>query len=205
MPPVADAPGSPLLTVVKIGGSLYDLPDLGSRLRRWLSECLSDASVILVPGGGGTADAIRYLDHRHGLGEETSHWLALRALTLNAHFLAALLPPACVLGDVGALRRAGNKNLFSILDVHEFARIDERRAGHLPHRWAVTSDALAARVAVVVQAHYLVLLKSTTIPPGMDWTEAGRRGLVDERFAEVLRDAPADLCVSAVNLRAWPG
>jgi aspartokinase-like uncharacterized kinase len=191
----------PSIAVVKVGGSLYDLPDLGSRLRRWLAEQCVDENVVLIPGGGPLADAIRHLDNCHGLGEETSHWLALRALTVNAHFLAALLPPSCVLGEVADLRCAWEMGQLPILDVHEFARGDEGCRGCLPHSWVVTSDALAARVAVVTQARQLFLLKSTTIPAGLDWVEAGRQGLVDPFFAEVLRQAPADLQVRAVNLR----
>ena len=37
------------LVVVKVGGSLYDLPDLGLRLRAFLHEQCAGASVILVP------------------------------------------------------------------------------------------------------------------------------------------------------------
>ena len=81
------------LTVVKVGGSLYDLADLQSRLRAWLAERAGER-VLLVPGGGATADAVREFDNRHGLGEEKAHWLALRALALNASFLLGLLPEA---------------------------------------------------------------------------------------------------------------
>ncbi len=190
------------LAVVKIGGSLYDLPDLGPRLRRWLAVHDGGSHVVLVPGGGALVEVLRRLDHCHGLGEETSHWLALRALTVNAHFLASLLPPAYVIGDVDELPRAWDKGLLPVLDLHEFATADESRCGRLPHTWAVTSDALSARVAVVLQARQLVLLKSTTIPPNIDWREAGRLGLVDAQFSEVLRDAQADLYVRAVNLRS---
>lgn len=191
----------PSVAVVKVGGSLYDLPDLGSRLRRWLAEHFSDANIVLIPGGGPVVDALRQLDHCHGLGEVASHWLALRTLTVNAHFLAALLPEACVLGDVGDLHRAWEKNQLPILDIHEFARRDQGCRECLPHSWAVTSDSLAARVAVVVQANQLVLLKSTTIAADLDWIEAARSGLVDPFFAEVLRQAPASLQVRAVNPR----
>lgn len=191
------------LAVVKVGGSLYDLPDLGPRLRRWLSDQCAGLRVIVVPGGGPLAEAIRRLDCCHGLGEETSHWLALRALTLNGHFLASLLPPACVCGNAEELQRAWDKNLLPVLDVHEFACADEQCPGCLPHCWAVTSDALAARAAMVFQASRLVLLKSTTIPQSIDWMEAGQLGLVDPIFAEVLRDAPVDLHVHLANLRTW--
>lgn len=189
------------IAVVKVGGSLYDLPDLGPRLRLWLAEQFADIRVVLVPGGGPLVDAIRHLDRCHGLGEEASHWLALRALSVNAYFLASLLPSAYVIGEVGELDRAWKNNRLPILDVHEFARSDDEKPGRLPHSWAATSDAFAARVAVVLRASQLVLLKSTTIPSESDWTEAGRLGLVDARFAEVVNDAPAHLHVHSHNLR----
>ena len=79
--------------VVKVGGSLFDWPDLGPRLRQWLAAN-APREVILVPGGGPTADVIRTLDRTHGLGDEAAHWLALRAMAVNAELLAALLPGA---------------------------------------------------------------------------------------------------------------
>lgn len=193
------------VSVVKVGGSLYDLPDLGSRLRRWLAEQCAGQCIVVVPGGGPPVDAIRRLDRCHGLGEEASHWLALRALSVNAHFLASLLPGAEVCSATGELGTVWEKNRLAVLDVHEFAREDEMQRGRLPHNWAAASDAFAARAAVTLQAGRLILLKSTTIPPGLDWAEAGRRGFVDTMFAEVLRDAPADLCIRAINLRTWQG
>ena len=61
---------------MKVGGSLYDLPDLGPRLRRWL-DAHAPREVIVAPGGGPFADVVRDLDRAHRLGEETSHWLAV--------------------------------------------------------------------------------------------------------------------------------
>src|SRR5437773_1082411 len=80
-------------TVVKVGGGLFELPDLRERLRGWL-ERLDAGHVLLVAGGGGTADAVRALDRIHQLGPEASHWLAVQAMSLNARFLQALLPGA---------------------------------------------------------------------------------------------------------------
>src|SRR5437763_17043375 len=86
------------LRIVKVGGSLYDLPDLGPRLRAWLGP----TRTLIVPGGGPTVEAIRVLDRVHGLGDEAAHWLALHALSVNARFLARLLPPAPVLSRLPA-------------------------------------------------------------------------------------------------------
>lgn len=187
-------PPSP--TVLKLGGSVYDLPDLGPHLRRWLTA-LDTANVLLVPGGGRTADVIRFFDSNHHLGEETAHWLALRALTLNAHFLAQMLSGTVVASwaECPALWQSGK---LPILDAHAFALADDRSPGALPHCWDVTSDALAARVAAVGGARRLLLLKSVTIPEDMTWIEAAERGFVDHYFARTLA---RDCEVRAVNFR----
>jgi 5-(aminomethyl)-3-furanmethanol phosphate kinase len=188
---------SAVLTVVKVGGSLYDLPDLQRRLRGWLMRRQGE-TVLLVPGGGATADVVRDLDERHGLGEEKAHWLALRALSLNAAFLASLLPDARVVDHPGRATAA-----VSVLDPFAFALLDERSHPDrcLPHSWAATSDAVAARAAVAGGAARLILLKSVAVPTGMNWRKAAREGFVDAHFAEVILEAPA-LVVEAVNFRA---
>lgn len=200
--PSADRLDPPV--VVKVGGSLYDLPDLGPLLGHWLDELATPA--VLVPGGGPTADVIRDLDRHHGLGEETAHWLALRALSLNAHFLAALLcvRNPVVSGAVADWPGLWRRGMLPILDAYTFARADERHPGYLPHCWQATSDSVAARVAVAAGARRLVLLKSITLPPGITWDEAGHQDFIDPLFAGVL--ARESLEVQAINFRTWlPG
>jgi 5-(aminomethyl)-3-furanmethanol phosphate kinase len=191
------------LCVVKVGGSLLDLPDLGDRLRAWLATLPPDDIVVVVPGGGPTTDVIRTLDQRYRLGEERSHWLALRALTLNAHILACLLPGARIIRQrIDAFLIGSN---LCLLDCHGFAGVDEHTAAGnpLPHQWDATSDSLAARVAVAWRSARLILLKSVTIPVTMSWADAGRAGLVDPLFPVVLSAAASPLEVSVVNLRTW--
>jgi aspartokinase-like uncharacterized kinase len=181
---------SPL--VIKVGGSLYDLPDLGARLRSFL-QSLDTSSVLLVPGGGILADAIRDLDAGHQIGEEVAHWLALRCLTVAAHFLSALLPGSVIVKHP----EEKQPTALAVLDPFAFACRDRGRAGELTHCWDVTSDSIAARAAQVAGAQRLVLLKSVTIPRGMAWDEAARRGWVDAYFAR----AVGELEVETVNLR----
>jgi aspartokinase-like uncharacterized kinase len=168
--------------VIKVGGSLFDVPDLGPRLRNWLAA-RSTGEIILVAGGGPAADVVRQYDRLHALGEEVAHWLALSALTLNARFLAALLPRAAIVPHPQGCAALWLQKQIPILDPFAFACADEGQPGCLPHRWTVTSDALAARVARVAGADELILLKSIALPADMDWIEAGKRGLVDSYFA----------------------
>ena len=185
-------------TLIKVGGSLYDLRDLGARLLGLLAS-LDRPRFFLFPGGGAAAEAVRSLDRLHDLGEESAHWLALRALTMNAFFLHSLLPEVPVAGWPEVPDKA-------ILDPFAFALADEKNASHLPHAWAVTSDSLAARAAHLLGAQELLLLKSSAhaasaLAEGMTWPEAAAAGYVDEYFPEALTQAPG-LTVRLVNLRA---
>jgi 5-(aminomethyl)-3-furanmethanol phosphate kinase len=184
----------PNMTVVKVSGSLYDWPKLGAKLRAFLAS-LDLQNVLVLPGGGATADAIRALDHTHQLGEEASHWLALEALSVNARFLQRLLPDARIVADV-------TEPGVAILDPAPFFRADERRPDHLPHSWQVTSDSLAVRVAVVAQAKELILLKSIAWI-GDDWDAARRAGFVDGYFSQAIQQARTKMRIRVINLREW--
>jgi aspartokinase-like uncharacterized kinase len=190
--------------VVKVGGSLFDLPDLGPRLARWLGA-RPTRDALLVPGGGPAADAVRDLDRWQRLGEERAHVLALRALTLNAHFLAGLLPAAEVVDGPDGGAAAVRRGRVPVLDAFAFVRDDERRhpADGLPHSWSATSDAVAARAAVAAGARQLLLLKSVTVAAEQGWDAVARRGQVDEVFCGVVREAGPALEVRAVNFRLW--
>jgi aspartokinase-like uncharacterized kinase len=185
--------------VVKIGGSLFDLENLGPRLQSFLAG-LNTSDVILVPGGGPTADLVRAWDRAFHLGEERAHWLALRALTFNAHFLASILPDAQVihkLEDCDPLLARGAK---AIMDMHAWALADESSPDHLPHTWSVTSDTLAARIAIRSGAAELILLKSVDFL-GKNWQEAAAAGIVDPLFAEIMSRIGPGLQVRLVNFR----
>jgi aspartokinase-like uncharacterized kinase len=181
------------LVVVKVGGSLFDLPDLAERLQRWLAPL---PATLLVPGGGALASAIRQLDRVHHLGEEASHWLALQAMTVNAQFLARLLPGASIVSALGEISHG-----CQILEPYTFFRQDEEHADHLPHLWQVTSDSLAVRAAALVGAEELVLLKSVAWEVDRPWDEAVRARIVDAYFPEALRCLLRPLAVRIINLR----
>src|SRR5262249_31826810 len=142
------------------------------------------------------ADVVRAFDERFRLGDEAAHWLALRALTVNAHLLAELVSGTVVDGWA-ACPRVWGEGRGPGLDGVAFAAADEARPGHLPasgdvpRSGEVTGDWRAARVGVVGGAARLVLLKSVDIPPGVDWAEAARRGWVDQHFPTLIGQRPA--------------
>jgi aspartokinase-like uncharacterized kinase len=169
------------LWIVKVGGSLLELSNLGERLRRWLDQ-EAPPHTALVMGGGPTADLLRRLDQQHGLGEERAHWLALRALSLNSHVLANLVARTRVVADWSSCRQAWSEGMTPILDPLLFIQADEGQPQALPHRWDVTTDSVAARLTEVLEAPTLVLLKSCAASQGTGPADWARLGLVDRWF-----------------------
>jgi aspartokinase-like uncharacterized kinase len=189
--------------VVKVGGSLFDLPDLGSRLRAWLTG-QPTRRMVLVPGGGAAADLVRMAAVSDALHETTCHWLALSAMEFMGHILLARLQlRGALIEDIAGREDAWRQGLIPVLGMYGFASKDELSSDHLPHSWAATSDSFAARAAVVADIPELVLLKSCDLPTGCDWVEAARRGIVDALFPDLLAKAGARLRATVVNLRQW--
>ena len=187
------------LDLVKVGGSLFEWPGLPRRLMAFLRASEVNR-LVLVAGGGGFADVVRALDRIHGLGDDRSHGLALRAMELASHALSALVPELRIVESVAGLDAAWSMGAVPILCPRLI--LDEgERAGQtpLPRSWEVTSDSIAARLASTLAADELVLLKSVEPAPGLDRIGASAVGLVDPRFPIEARSIAT---VSVVNLRA---
>jgi aspartokinase-like uncharacterized kinase len=190
--------------VIKVGGSLFDWPELPRRLNVVLDEHrVARQSLVLIPGGGSAADFVRRLDRTFALGDLPAHRLALRSLDLTAHALAALVPGLDVIDDVRNLDRVWKQLKIPVLAPRRFLEeCDCVAADPLPSSWHVTSDTIAARVAMHLGAEELVLLKSAPLPPGAGRRAAAELGLVDRLFPEVSRNLQ---CVRYLNLRGDRG
>jgi 5-(aminomethyl)-3-furanmethanol phosphate kinase len=186
--------------VVKVGGSLLDWVPLAAALRTWLAG-QPPAFNVLLAGGGALADVIRRADREFSLGEEASHWLCLDALSVSAGLLALILRDISLVSGYDDLKAdiARGEPGMAVFDPRAFLHDHESRlAGRtLPHDWSVTSDSIAARLATVLQADELVLLKSCD-PPGGSLSELAAAGYVD-RYLPVAAAAISKVCV--MNLR----
>ncbi|MFM7160259.1 MAG: uridylate kinase [Planctomycetaceae bacterium] len=190
--------------VCKLGGSLLDWPGL-PRLLDHLLERAGDTGLVLVVGGGATADLVRQWDTLFGLGEERAHWLALESLELNERLVTHLRPVFRPVRSGPQVTAARQEGVPAVLCSSCFVRWGERQptAPPLPHAWRVTTDSIAAWAAHLLGGSDLVLLKSVNLPAGSSWTDAARAGLVDDHFPEAVAGLPR---VSWVNARVepWP-
>lgn len=171
------------ICVVKIGGSLLTSEELPQRLRQWLAAEVAEHArthYVLVVGGGRMADAVRDIDARHGLDQQAAHWICVGLLDVTARLVAAMLPELAVESDYDALLRRCREPGATIFPPRRFMEdIEPPRAGtRLPADWSVTSDSIAARLAVVLGAGELVLVKSSLPPPSIA-SDLGQLAAVD--------------------------
>jgi len=140
--------------VVKVGGSL----SRGDRLPA-LCQQLGDSGrrhpLLVVPGGGPFADAVREQDRRFGLGATAAHWMAILGMDQYGWQLAELIPGSEPVWDLATARAVAAAGRLPVL--LPFALL--HAADPLPHTWQVTSDSIAAWVAATVGAPLLILLK----------------------------------------------
>lgn len=137
--------------VVKIGGGLLRAEGLDGLRRACaeVSELVARQPVLVVPGGGPFADAVRALDAQVGLEDGVAHRMALQAMDQLGVLLARLLPEHELLRELVAPHSLG-----LLVAAPAFAGRPE-----VPESWDVTSDSLAVLAAAAIGAEEALLLK----------------------------------------------
>ena len=139
--------------VVKVGGSLLAVPELGPKLEIWLSRN-ADMQNILVVGGGEVADVVRRLEKPQQHTAQQAHELACRAMSLTARIVACSISDAEFCDRIETL----SESTSSIIIFDSSSWILEK--DDVPATWDFTSDSIAARLACELDAEELVLFKS---------------------------------------------
>jgi aspartokinase-like uncharacterized kinase len=165
--------------VVKLGGSLAE----STRLTKIL-EIVAQARtpVVVVPGGGAFADAVRRAQADFGFSDAAAHRMALLAMHQSGLMMAAMQPRLRPVETLAALKRtAAGKRIPVWLPL----RLVERD-GRIAADWSTTSDGLAARLAERFGRVPVVLVKSCRIPKGVSVAALAREGVVDPTFAAIV-------------------
>jgi aspartokinase-like uncharacterized kinase len=163
--------------VVKIGGGLAAIPGALNAACSAVADLARRHRVVVIPGGGPFADAVREFDRLEGLGDDTAHWMAILAMDQYAHGLAQRIDRAVLVEEPGGIGPALGAGRPAVLAPYRWMR----SADVLPHSWDATSDSVAAFIAGALDAAHLVLVKPRDGPA---------EGMVDGCFLLVL---PADL------------
>jgi aspartokinase-like uncharacterized kinase len=168
------------LTVVKLGGSYAFSAALGD----WLEILARNAGcVVLVPGGGPFADAVREAQPKMGFNDAAAHHMALLAMEQYGRALVSLNETLVLAASVGEIRRLTSAQKIPVWAPTRMVldRTD------IPSSWDVTSDSLAAWLARRLSARRLLLIKHFD-PPGdpVQADDLVRRGIIDRAFVSSL-------------------
>lgn len=201
--------GIPILdAVVKVGGSLAAEPEKLRLLCAQLSEAFKTCKLLLVPGGGEFADAVRSADRRFSLSPEVAHRMAILGMDQYGLLLSHFTPNCVPVSSFDAVTQtldSGKLPIFLSADLM-FS------CDPLENSWDVTSDSIATYIATQLHAHKVVLVKSVDgiynkdpikysdaqLLPKVSARELIRYNSpmgVDKNLPELLLDSNIDCCV----------
>ena len=144
--------------VVRLGGSHAFSP----LLRPWLAAVGAAAGrVVLVPGGGPFADAVRSAQTAMGFDDLAAHRMALLAMAQYGFALAGLGGPFVPADTMEAVREALADRRVPVWSPWPMLR----DAPDVPASWDVTSDSLALWLARAIGAPHLLVIKHVETSP----------------------------------------
>ena len=148
-------------------------------MAEWLNAIAAEAGgVVVAPGGGPFADAVRAAQAVMGFDDAAAHDMALMAMSQFGRALQGLDPRFRAVGSVALIRRTLRERAVPVWSPDSMAR-----AAKLPATWDLTSDSLAAWLACTIGARRLVLIKHGHFPAkGVSIGRLVEDGVVDALF-----------------------
>lgn len=171
--------------VVKLGGSLLGSPELPQWLKTLIK--ISDGKVVIVPGGGLFADAVRIAQQSSGIGDSVAHELALIAMDQFGRLLAGMNTGLVTASSELEIAERGWQHRAIVWLPSKMVLADES----VPRNWQVTSDSLSAWLANKISAEQLILVKSKSLEVYSGLTSVSvktliKDALIDSAFVDFL-------------------
>jgi aspartokinase-like uncharacterized kinase len=143
--------------IVKIGGSLLG----AAELTHWLDMIArhGDGKVVIVPGGGVFADAVREAQQASNVSDAVAHELALLAMDQFGLLLAGMNPALATARSELEIAERGWQHRGIIWLPSAMALADSS----IPQNWQVSSDSLSAWLAAKLGATQLIIVKSKAL------------------------------------------
>jgi aspartokinase-like uncharacterized kinase len=192
--------------IVKIGGSHAR----SALLRPWLRAiAATEARIVIVPGGGPFADAVRAAQSAMGFGEQAAHEMALLAMAQYGRAIADLDPRFAFTDSETARQAALDAGRIAVWSPWP----ELRDAPGIPPSWDVTSDSIALWLAARLNAPLLLLVKHRSSAAAPRCADLVRDGLLDAAFPAFLSGfhgavriaGPDELPAGGIDLSAPPG
>jgi aspartokinase-like uncharacterized kinase len=141
-------------TVIKIGGSLAIYPERLKILCSKLSAASKKHKILLVPGGGEFADAVRIVDKRFSLSDSVSNRMAILGMDQYGLLLSDLITNSQVINQLDHVTNVFDLNKLPVFLPSNFML----RNNPLENSWNVTSDSIAVYIANQLHIKKVVLV-----------------------------------------------
>ncbi|OQK18351.1 hypothetical protein AU255_11200 [Methyloprofundus sedimenti] len=168
------------MIVVKLGGSLLSHTELAQFLQ--LAKQHGKGQVVIVPGGGVFADQVRITQQQWQYNDRTAHYMAILAMQQMALLFQGLCADLVIVNNVEMIRSSMQQNvvIWSPLS-------SELDAAGIPANWDITSDTLAAWLAVQLAIDHLILVKSADFSANSTLQHLSTFGIIDDAFVDFVR------------------
>jgi 5-(aminomethyl)-3-furanmethanol phosphate kinase len=181
------APDGPV--VVKLGGSFA----YSDYLQEWIGALAAcTGRIVIVPGGGPFADAVRTAQIQMGFDDKAAHHMAVLAMEQYGCALASYNSALSLAASAEAIRRDLAEKRVPIWMPSAMVL----SATDIAQSWSVTSDSLAAWLAGKIGAGRLWIVKRAKLSAGSARLKdliAAR--IVDEEFARILQMMPLPVAI----------
>lgn len=140
--------------IVKVGGSLALQPEKLRILCVKLTELSHRRRLVVLPGGGEFADAVRNLDNRFHLSAQVSHRMAILGMDQYGLLLSDLLPGSRLVDNLEQVQEILNLGELPVFLPSAFLFSKDA----LEKSWDVTSDSIAIYLAGQLGLHKVILV-----------------------------------------------
>lgn len=169
------------MIVVKVGGSLYNTPELVHWLS-YLEKYSSQHPIVIVPGGGPFADQVRTAQSLHQFDDETAHHMAILAMKQFGLLLLALSP------NCQAISTYDTPSAPLSIWLPDDSLLSEPS---LTKSWDISSDSIALWLAAELNAKQLLLIKRTSHHV-RSIKELTSHHIIDNGFAQLFSKVTVD-------------
>ncbi|NOQ94188.1 MAG: delta 1-pyrroline-5-carboxylate synthetase [Methylophaga sp.] len=172
------------MIVVKVGGSLYNTPEL----TLWLSalvEYSTQQSIIIVPGGGPFADQVRTAQTVHHFNDEVAHHMAIIAMKQFGLLLQSHMPTC---QPISTYEKPKTPLSIWLPDDELLAEPS------LAKSWDISSDSLALWLSNQLNAEQLLLIKRAPIHT-TSVKVLSSQSIIDSGFISLFSKHPATVKV----------
>ncbi len=151
---------------------------------------------MIVPGGGDFADQVRLAQQQWQFNDVIAHEMAILAMQQMALVFKGLQPDFIVANTVAEIKQ--QLSSCQSVPVLWSPNINELNQAGVAASWEITSDSLAAWLAMQLGAAELILLKAAAVSSN-NLAQLSQQGIIDSGFGRFVEHASFTIHILSKN------